>query len=405
MVIVEGARAVGKTRLVQTLVESGHIAQYVTLTDPETLLRAQSDIKSWLRALRQPFVIDEAQQLPELPLALKHFLDENADQISCVLTGSAALGRQGFGGSDPLTRRAMHLRLEPLTEAELFGEAPEAWSVVDKLFTADPWVQHPNDDGAWWRTALVQGGMPKNRLSPRPAAGRLFQTRVRSEAEGIVTDDVLPGERFDRDRALTILEYVVQNPAGEINAEAISRAADSDPRTVQRYLDILERRFLIHELRNLQLPKKKSTRSTAKAYPADIALSPSFLNLEGIDDADDMARGGLLEAFVVQQIRAHATWAECHVQVLHWRSYRNKRTVEVDIVLRDARRRLVGIEVKSYPWIRSDTFHGLKALREKYPDHFHRGYVIAPGMELGPYGEGMWTLPLDTLRDPSLWEH
>lgn len=57
--------------------------------------------KTWLRSLPSPFAIDEAQLLPGLPLALKALLDETEESIQCVLTGSAAIGQTGVGGTDP----------------------------------------------------------------------------------------------------------------------------------------------------------------------------------------------------------------------------------------------------------------------------------------------------------------
>ncbi len=227
VVILEGARAVGKTSLVKNLVDQGHLAQYETFSDAATLQAAQADIRGWLRRLKQPFVIDEAQLLPELPTAIKHLLDENADHISCMLTGSAALGNQGFGGSDPLARRTHRYGLEPLTEAEL-NDNNGLWSVTDKLFDADPWVKHPEED-ATWQEAILLGGMPEHRLTASPRPGRFLHSHVRLGAESILTEDVLPDERFDRIRALTILDHLLRVPAGEINAEPRQRRV---PRTL-----------------------------------------------------------------------------------------------------------------------------------------------------------------------------
>ena len=104
VVIIEGARAVGKTSLVAQLAGKGVIRHAVSLTDPTTLRAARETPTAWLKGLQQPFSVDEAQLAPELPLALKSLLDESGDRLSCVLTGSASIGRTGLGGADPLAR-------------------------------------------------------------------------------------------------------------------------------------------------------------------------------------------------------------------------------------------------------------------------------------------------------------
>src|SRR5690625_4231335 len=162
VVVLHGPRSVGKTALVRRLRDQGHLAAVVSLTDASTLHVAQQDLQGWLRELPQPFAIDEAQLLPELPLALKNYLDDTGDELQVLLTGSAQIGRTGFGGSDPLAGRARTFTLPPLTEAELHG-AEDEWSVPDQLFGGKPGGGHRADEACWWHDAARYGGLARAR--------------------------------------------------------------------------------------------------------------------------------------------------------------------------------------------------------------------------------------------------
>ena len=60
--------------------------------------------------------------------------------------------------------------------------------------------------------------------------------------------------------------------------------------------------------------------------------------------SDGNARGSLLENFVAMELIKHATWSNTRTKVFHFRTVNGK---EVDLVLKDAAGRLVGVEVES----------------------------------------------------------
>lgn len=402
VVIIEGARAVGKTSLVAELAGKGIIRQAVSLTDPTTLRAARETPLAWLRGLQQPFAVDEAQLAPELPLALKSLLDESGDRLNCVLTGSASIGRTGLGGADPLARRSTHLTLEPLSEAELSLDAP--WSVIDSLFGMTPWTGATSGASEWFELSR-RGGMPPYRLDEARSAGSLTRS-VLDDISAILTDHVLPEERFDTRIARDILMHVLRSPAGELKVEPIGNALGLDRRTVNRYLDILERRFLVTELPNFRRSTKQGTRASAKVYPVDTTLSAAALTSASRSSLSaDAARGGLMEAHVVQQLRAHLGWAALDVQAFHWRETHQGRSEEVDVVLEDSDGRIVAIEVKSGASTRRDDFRGIRSLRERFPHSFHRGFVIVGEGAVAPADDTgeLWRIPVSALSDLDLW--
>lgn len=404
VVIVEGARAVGKTSLLRELKEIGRISASFALTDPTHLAAASENPLAWLRSLPTPFAIDEAQLLPELPLALKALLDESNESVQCVLTGSAAIGLTGLGGTDPLARRASRLTLEPLSEAELAAKSTDtAWSIIDQLFDGDPAIGVSVPLPTSWEDQTIFGGLPRYRIRLINRPESVLHRQIDQDIRALLTDDVLPGEKKDSRIARDVLTHLLMHPGGEVNATAISRSIGIDVRTVNRYIDILEQRFLIHEIPNFHRPSKKSSRSTAKGYPADSALSGAALLATDRKMTDSTTRGGMMETHVVQQIKAHLGWAQNRTTLTHWRENKNGRTSEVDLVLQDTEGRLVAIEIKASGGTSSSHFKGIRAFKNRYGERFHRGFVITTGEQPVAFGDDLWAIPLTSLSDRRLW--
>lgn len=404
VVIIEGARAVGKTRLLRALHEAGTITTIVTLTDPTHYAAASENTLAWLRSLPVPFAIDEAQLLPGLPLALKALLDERSDAVRCILTGSAAIGRTGLGGTDPLARRVSRLTLEPLSEAELSASPARPWSVIDRLLDGTPDAAGAASSAVRpWEERVILGGLPRYRVTEEATSGLVLAHRIEHDIVGLLTDNVLPGEKMDARTAHDVLSHLLMNPAGEFNATAISTALGVDRRTVNRYVDVLERRFLLHEIPNFHRPVKKSARSTSKVYPADTALSASVVLSTDRTLGDAGARGGLLEAHVVQQLVAHLGWSETLTRLTHWREITQGRTHEVDMVLQDSQGRLVAVEVKSSGSATPQHFKGIRAFKNHYGERFHRGFVVYTGDRSVAFDDDLWAIPLSSLHDERLW--
>jgi len=75
--------------------------------------------------------------------------------------------------------------------------------------------------------------------------------------------------------------------------------------------------------------------------------------------------------------------------------FRTQTGYEVDIVLEDARGKVVGIEVKSGTRLGGQDFKGLRILGEMAGKHFHRGIVLYTGSEAIPFGLNLYALPID----------
>jgi predicted AAA+ superfamily ATPase len=104
--------------------------------------------------------------------------------------------------------------------------------------------------------------------------------------------------------------------------------------------------------------------------------------------------GGVLEGFVAMEIARQLTWAHHSVDLFH---YRTRDGVEVDIVLQDHRQRIIGIEVKAAATVGDADFRGLRHLQQRLGGDFVAGYILYPGEQTLPFGQGVRAIPVSAL--------
>ncbi|AZZ56702.1 hypothetical protein C5E08_12895 [Rathayibacter iranicus] len=393
VVVLEGARAVGKTTLVRTVLQERGFS-YASLSDPAVLNRAARDPDGWLRGLSLPAVIDEAQLLETLPLLVKDLVDETPGSgTRVVLTGSSSIGRTGLGGADPLTRRSRRFTMGPLTEWEIAGKKD---SLVDLLFDADIVLGgRTKSDEAELVRSVSRGGFPSYVVPNTVRTRRDLWRDLRSDVEGLLSDEALAGRGIDTLAARSALDLLLRTPGGIFNASRLAQQLDLDRRTVDRYLSIFERVFLLHHLPNLATAASRQNHSRAKIHPVDTSFAVESLARAGVELPDDReAFGAVLESHVVNQLTTAIAWSDHEVRAFYWRSAAQKGH-EVDLVLIDERDRAVGIEVKTSRSVHERDINGILALADQRG--LHRGFVFYGGAETIRLRENIWAVPLSAL--------
>lgn len=396
VVIVEGARAVGKTRMARKELEPLGFSYY-SLADSATYELAQTNPDFWIASIDHPAIIDEAQRIKGLTLAVKEYVDgQEAPGIYFILTGSASIGKAGLDGQDPLTRRSQRFTLSPLTQREIIGNSS---NLVDDLWKGKLNLKFKGAlSETQLATQLTIGGFPY--YVNEGATGNLGNIghQVRSDLKSVLGDTLLPGERLDQAIASAILNRLLSLPGDILNMSSIGNALGCDNRTVERYVSIFDNRFLIRYLPNLrQLPQKQNfTRS--KIHPVDVSFSVAALQEAGRNAFEDRPLlGKLLESYVVSQVVPDAQWAAHRAECYYWREP-GKSPKEVDLVLLNGNE-LVGIEVKASPSFSLNDFSGLRTLAED--PRFRYGYLVYMGEKIIRISEKLWAIPLSALWEPA----
>ncbi|MBL8377250.1 MAG: ATP-binding protein [Burkholderiales bacterium] len=389
VVVLEGPRASGKTALGEMLESAGLLATRVDLGDPTLKAAAAASPASFIDNLRVPAFIDEAQLVPELPLAIKRRVDREGRAGMFVLTGSSRLGRAQLGGSDPLAGRSLRQRLWPMTQGELAGNPV---NLVPTLFDRKPLPAAP--PGARIGKAdliarIRRGGLPgmagvTGSVEPL-LRGQLMQEYV----EGVLFHEI--GRRHDRAEMLRMFRYLAASTARIANLSAIGNDLKASRITVVERLASLDASFLLHQLAGHRSSEHRTLTAHPKIHAVDCGLAAWAARLD--DDAPPAVFGALLETFVVGELAAQASWAYPGETLRHWRD--TARKLEVDAMILHPDGSAIAVEVKAGEDVRPDDLKGLRTCLAA--TEAKRGVVFYSGAMVLQFEENIWAVPVTSL--------
>lgn len=390
VVVINGARQVGKTTLVSKLRYPGSF-EVVTLDDEASREAATLDPRAFIQRPVDTVVIDEAQLAPGLFRATKAEVDRDRRPGRFVLTGSSRL-LAAPGLADALVGRVEIIDLHPLSQGELEGAVD---SFTDRVF-ADPQALLHN--GNLTRHQLIQrvlaGGFPEplqRALRRRPA---WFNSYVETLSRSTVGESGL--EEIEKHAELPrVLRLCAARTGTELNVASISSELGLPSRATDGYLTLLSNAFVL-----LLLPAWSTNLSSKVVHRPKLLLTDSGLaaHLTGATvksvDRPTGPLGPLLETFVANELRKQLTWAESGASMWH---FRDRSGPEVDIVLEHPDGRIVGIEVKATSSPTSADLSGLRFLEKRLGDRFAFGALLTAAPEATPFGPKLAALPVSAL--------
>lgn len=390
VVLLLGARQVGKSTLAKTILESHPEGRYLSLDDPAVRRAAEVDPMGFVAQSKGLTVLDEIQLAPHLFREIKAEVDKDRRPGRFLLTGSAnvlVLPKL----SESLAGRVELITLEGLSQSEIAGVAAN-W--VDRLFEDSPLpLQHLELDRDAMISAILAGGFPEARGR---TAGRRRSQWFESYLQTLLQRDVRDLSQIEGITQLPrILELLSVRSAGLVNLAELSRTLGIPLNTLKRYLILLEALFILNTLPAWSSHLGKRLVKAPKLMLRDTGLMAHLMGAE-LDrlKSDPDLLGGLLETFVVGEVRKQIGWSQNRIKLFHYRTLPGQ---EVDLLLERADGRVVGLEVKSSASIQSKDFKGLQNLSETLGDAFHRGLVLYTGTEILPFGPKLWAVPVSAL--------
>lgn len=312
VVLVVGARQVGKTTLARQIAKLGARAVHFFDLESEVDVRRLADPDLSLRPLRGLVVLDEIQNRPELFRALRVLADRPKKPARFLVLGSAAreLLRQS---SETLAGRVAHYEIPGISLAEVGRDS------LDKLW--------------------LRGGFPRS-LTARshPASYRWRTEFIRTFLQRDVPQlgIAIPASTLDRFWAM-LSHYHAQI----WNGSELGRAFGVSHHSVRRYLEALEGTYMVRALQPWQASIKKRQVKSPKVYFRDSGLLHRYLDIATLHDLERHPKiGASWEGFMIESVvdALDLEGRDCYFWATH-------SGAEIDLVVQRGSE-LRGIEVK-----------------------------------------------------------
>lgn len=325
VVLVTGPRQVGKTTMLQKLME-GTDRNYVSLDDLNERNLAKTDPEMFLQLHKPPILIDEVQYAPELFVYIKIHVDKYHNAGDFWLTGSQVFKLMS-GIQESLAGRVAVLSLTSLSQAEICGGEMQPFTLDIEELSARRKERTKADTGVIF-DRIFRGSMPAI-VSEKNSNSQTFYS---SYLTTYIERDVR--ELSDAIDSLKFLHFITAVAArcGQIlNIAEIARDADINQKQAKNWLGVLETLGLIFYLHPYSNNMLKRLVKTPKLYFYDTGLVCYLTKWSSAETLQSGAmNGAILENYVVAEIRK--TYLNCGKDPYMY-YYRDKDAREIDIIL------------------------------------------------------------------------
>lgn len=325
VVLVTGPRQVGKTTMLQKLME-GTERSYVTLDDLNERNLAKTDPELFLQLHKPPVLVDEVQYAPELFTYIKIWVDEHHHAGDFWLTGSQVFKLMN-GVQESLAGRVAVLSLTSLSQAELCGGKMEPFTVtLDSLAARKKERSKADTRDVFDR--IFKGSMPAM-VSGQTKNSQIFYSSYLST---YIERDVRElSSAIDSLKFLQFMTAVAARCGQMLNVSDIAKDADINQKQVKAWLTILETLGIIFYLHPYSNNLLKRLVKTPKLYFYDTGLVCYLTKWSSAETLESGAmNGAILENYVVAEIRK--TYLNSGKEPFMY-YYRDKDAREIDVVL------------------------------------------------------------------------
>lgn len=325
VVLVTGPRQVGKTTMLQKLME-GTGRSYVSLDDLNERSIAKNDPELFLQLHKPPVLIDEVQYAPELFTYIKIYVDKNHNPGDFWLTGSQVF-KLMRGVQESLAGRVAVLSLTSLSQAEICNGKMEPFTVDIEALSERTKERKPADAREIF-DRIFKGSMPAI-VSGKNSNSQIFYS---SYLATYIERDVK--ELSDAIDSLKFLNFITATAARcsqMLNVADIARDADISQKQAKDWLGILETLGIIFYLHPYSNNLLKRLVKTPKLYFYDTGLVCYLTKWSSAETLESGAmNGAVLENYVVAEIMK--TYLNSGKEPFMY-YYRDKDAKEIDIVL------------------------------------------------------------------------
>jgi len=306
-IILFGPRQTGKSTLLKHLLKDDNNVLWLYGDQPQTQAIFDDISEARLKTIigsKKIIVLDEAQMIQNIGIKLKIFTDY-IDGIKVIATGSSSFDLANKI-NEPLTGRKWEYQLLPLS----FAEMANAGSVAGEMKCLE--------------TRLIYGYYPDVALNPGEEKERLLEL-----VNSYLYKDVLVWENLKKAEKINkLLQALAFQTGSQIFYSEIGSFTGLDSKTVEKYIELLEKAFVIYRLSSYSRNLRNELKASKKVFFYDNgvrnALISAFNPLELRDDT-----GILWENFMMAELLKKDLYAKNFAHRWFWR---NKQHHEIDLV-------------------------------------------------------------------------
>lgn len=309
ILILYGARQVGKTTLIKSILSKFSHTLYLQGDDPKDALLLEHKSGKELSELisgHELVVIDEAQRVKDIGVTLKLIAD-NVSQARVIATGSSSF-ELANKLNEPLTGRNRKFYLYPLS----IKEVVEAYGKINVSKELDSYMTF----GLYPEIVNASSRDEKAVLIRELAGDYLFK-------DLFLFGDIRNSFAFEK-----LVKLLALRVGSEISYSELAKEVGVSRETIHNYVNLLEQAFIIFRLTPLYTNKTKEINKNHKIYFYDVGIRNALIgNTDPIELRPD--KGAIFENFFIAEKIKERAYAGRLSEVNFWR---NRQGSEVDFV-------------------------------------------------------------------------
>lgn len=307
-IILLGARQVGKTTLLKTIIqEQKEQTAYLNCDDPQTVSALTNRNLNELQMLvgaNKIIVIDEGQKVDNIGITIKLIVD-NMPDVQVIATGSSAFELRNRL-NEPLTGRKYEYQMYPISTDEIYQT--NGYLEVKKQL----------------EPRLIYGSYPdilNQKDNPRELLQMLTDSYLYKDI--LATDNLRKPDLLDK-----LLRALAFQVGSEVSYNELAQTIGSDSKTVERYIELLEKCFVIFRLNGLSRNLRNELKKAKKIYFCDNGVRNAVIQqFAAADIRNDM--GALWENFFITERIKFNHYRHHYCNIYFWRT---KNQQEIDYI-------------------------------------------------------------------------
>lgn len=306
-IIIIGARQVGKSTLLKMMLGERKDVMWLNGDDLDIQELFRNITSTRLQAVignNRIVVIDEAQRIPEIGLRIKLITDQMSD-VQVIATGSSSFELSGKI-NESLTGRKREYQMFPLT----FHEMVDNSSFIEEIRM----VPH----------RMIYGYYPEVVSNPGDENEILKEL-----SNSYLYKDILSLDNISKpDKIVRLLKALALQIGSQVSYNEIGGLIGLDTKTVEKYIDILEKSFIVFRLSSFSRNLRNELKSSRKIYFWDMGIRNAVIsNLSQVENRQDA--GALWENFVIAERMKSLAYRDSFASSYFWRTRQQK---EIDYI-------------------------------------------------------------------------